>query len=136
MKKIICSLLLALPVVTNAMTFESAPGESMDAFVYGIVSDTHKATIKAKAELCGIIQTNGQRYKLTLTTIGREDECYVEVPKIEGQWSSTGVSFHTHLIKHGLRLSDADYKNPGYMARGKIVIHQQGRGTERWVKAP
>lgn len=129
MKTALTLMLLALPVVTQAQTFQSAPGESMDSFVLSIKSDVSKLSKSSgHVEVCGGIAKVDDRYTVTMTT-GKTLECWFDKP--EGY---TGVSLHTHPKEASNGFSEADYASGrGYLIERGFVYYQDGKGTSRRV---
>lgn len=132
MKTALALMLFALPVVTQAQTFQSTTGESMDSFVLSIKADVSKLSkANGHVEVCGGIAKVDDRYTVTMTT-GSELECAFDKPD-----GYTGVSLHTHPRNAAEGFSAADYDaGPGYLITRGFVYFQEGRGTAQRLFKP
>lgn len=125
------------------MTMASNPGESMDAFAKRIAPVAFDRSMQIASEICGEIRRDGDALVLDLYTIKRLRHCsYRRLSEHE----YTGLTYHTHIVigetdQNRMRaklanpsFSEQDYDHPGYLASGKKVLFQNGRGTERRVR--
>lgn len=131
MKKIICSLLLALPLSVSANTFVSQPGENIDQFIVRVAKSAVAMGRTHGVETCGAIGFKGEEHAITIHK-GEKYSCEVTTTDVPEGYMATGEVFHTHPTSP--KFSPADFLVPGYMANGSKVFHQHGEDTVRRVK--
>lgn len=132
MKTALALILFVLPVVTQAQTFQSAPGESLDSFIVRIAKDVTKLSRASRnVEVCGAIEKVDNVFRVTMTT-GEKFRCEFSIGE-----GFTGQSLHTHPVNADMGFSDHDYSvGPGYLIQRGMVLHQDGSAkTVRRVKS-
>jgi len=99
--------------------------------------------MRVSGEVCGEFRRDGNAIWLDLYTTRRLRQCSYRRLAVH---EYTGLTFHTHIFIgitdwHQLKaklmnpsFSEEDYDHPGYLASGKKVLFQNGRGTERRVR--
>lgn len=121
----------------SMVTFDSKHGESMDEFVKRIAPLASTRTkIYGNTEICGEIESTAEGYRVEFYSTNSDYSCdYLKHP---GR-SYTGQTVHTHPRGPGYAttsFSESDFNHPGYLILNPVrVLHQQGHGTEREVKA-
>lgn len=131
----------------HVVSYYSEDGETMDAFALRIAADAveRSMAIGVSGEVCGEFRnTDDGRIAIDMYTIRRIKQCSYFRRKGHDY---TGLTYHTHVFigetnQHLLsqklnnpRFSEEDYAHPGYMVSGRLVTFQNGRGTERRVRA-
>lgn len=125
-------------------THRSEVGESLDDFALRLREPTIESSMNVSGEICGEFRKVDDVYEITFYTIRKLQQCsYMRRKGLE----YTGLTYHTHIFIgetnfHLLQaklanpaFSEEDYAHPGYMASGRLVVFQQGRGTERRIRA-
>lgn len=125
------------------MSVASNPGETMDAFAKRIAPAAFDRSMQMSSEICGEIRRDGAALVLDLYTINRLRHCSY---RRLAEHDYVGLTYHTHIVvgetderRRKAKLmnpsfSEEDYDHPGYLASGKKVLFQNGRGTERRVR--
>jgi len=133
MKSLAVAFVLAAAAPEYVATYQSAPNVTLDEFVH---SFSREASVKSEAldaEICGELRRSGDSYSIDLYTTREPDACRYVRRRDNGH---IGQGFHTHLKGQPLNFSKEDLANPGYMACGKTLLHQNGPGTIRRVPKP
>jgi len=128
--KIIYAILLAISFSASAETTYlytevSQPGETMDAFVLRSAYKLSKETDRLNAEVCGVIQHNGESVTMVVNTDRLLTGCTIK--------SGDFISVHTHPRMATNQFSASDLETEGYLIHGRAVYHQDGVGSERLV---
>lgn len=119
--------------MTYLVTFQSTPGITLDEFVHSFSRNASIRSEAIDAEVCGELRRAGDGYSIELFTTFEPDACRYPRRRNDGH---TGQGFHTHLKGQPLTFSKDDLQNPGYMACGATLLHQNGPGTIRKVPKP
>ncbi|WP_329767296.1 hypothetical protein [Stenotrophomonas maltophilia] len=142
MRVLIPTIILLVPMATAsakkpqpALYVErSTPGESMDAFILRIAPEALSKSERQGAEVCGVIAEGPAGYSIRLSS-GTARTCEMDFADIEQGYRPTDQTFHTHIYSamgHS-EFTRADYAVKGYLAQAWKLLHQDGRGTARYI---
>ncbi|WP_303638829.1 hypothetical protein [Stenotrophomonas tuberculopleuritidis] len=122
-----------IAVLMAVATHAGQAGESMDSFVLRVAPLAMAETKSRQAMVCGVIGEKDGSYSIRLRTDGDLGQCEIDMNDLEPGAASTGQTFHTHPKDVETFFSFEDYSQPGYVAQGRMVKHQKGRGSDRYV---
>lgn len=111
------------------LTLHSQPGESLDHFARRVAVPALRYTNAHVVEVCGAIVEDGDGYRIDLGTTGEQFHCAIPEAGV--------ATFHTHPADAAPGFSDADMKNPGYLAVRGQLFHQDGsnvRTVSSWIR--